>query len=235
MPQFCLKHVGKDYRTEPDKRVLHAVREIDLTIERGEFVFITGSSGAGKTTLLQMLSCNLQPTCGSVYFDGVNVTALSPRRQDHIRLTFGYVPQLSSLIRKRTVGENLLPVAALGPGRNAQAPARIRKALGLVGLSDVMDCYPAELSMGQCRRVELARAILNNPQVLFLDELTANLDEDTAWDMFLFLDELNRLGTTVIMASHAKRFINLMRRRVITLVDGRILGDVQRGRYGDLI
>lgn len=102
-------------------------------------------------------------------------------------------------------------------------------------MSDVMDCYPAELSMGQCRRVELARAILNNPQVLFLDELTANLDEDTAWDMFLFLDELNRLGTTVIMASHAKRFINLMRRRVITLVDGRILGDVQRGRYGDLI
>ena len=235
MPQFCLKHVGKDYRIEPDKRVLHAVREIDLTIERGEFVFITGSSGAGKTTLLQMLSCNLQPTYGSVYFDGINVTDLSPRRQDRLRLTFGYVPQLSSLIRKRTVGENLLPVAALGPGRNAQAPARIRKALGLVGMSDVIDCYPAELSMGQCRRVELARAILNNPQVLFLDELTANLYEDTAWDMFLFLDELNRLGTTVIMASHAKRFINLMRRRVITLVDGRILGDVQRGRYGDLI
>lgn len=233
MPQFCLKHVGKDYLLEPDKRILHAVREIDLTIEQGEFVFITGSSGAGKTTLLQLLSCNLQPTCGSVYFDGVNVTALSQRRQDRVRLAFGYVPQLSSLIRKRTVGENLLPVAALGPGRNPQV--RVRKALGLVGMSDVTDSYPAELSMGQCRRVELARAILNNPQVLFLDELTANLDEDTAWDMFLFLEELNRLGTTVIMASHAKRFINLMRRRVITLVDGRILGDVQRGHYGDLV
>lgn len=233
MPQFCLKHVGKDYLLEPDKRILHAVREIDLTIEQGEFVFITGSSGAGKTTLLQLLSCNLQPTYGSVYFDGVNVTALSQRRQDRVRLAFGYVPQLSSLIRKRTVGENLLPVAALGPGRNPQA--RVRKALGLVGMSDVTDSYPAELSMGQCRRVELARAILNNPQVLFLDELTANLDEDTAWDMFLFLEELNRLGTTVIMASHAKRFINLMRRRVITLVDGRILGDVQRGHYGDLV
>lgn len=235
MPQFCLKHVGKDYLLEPDKRLLHAVQEIDLTIEQGEFVFITGSSGAGKSTLLQLISCNLQPTCGSVYFDGVNVTALSPRRQDRIRLAYGYVPQLCSLIRKRTVWENLLPVATLGPGRTAQAPARVRKALGLVGMSDAADSFPAELSMGQCRRVELARAILNNPQVLFLDELTANLDEDTAWDMFLFLEELNRLGTTVIMASHAKRFINLMRRRVITLVDGRILGDVQRGHYGDLV
>lgn len=235
MPQFCLSHIGKDYITEPEKRVLHAVREIDLTIEQGEFVFITGSSGAGKTTLLQLLSCNLRPTYGTVYFDGVNVTALSSRRQERTRQAFGYVPQLPSLIRKRTVGENLLPVAVLGPGRGAQAQARIRKALGLVGMGDVTDRYPVELSMGQCRRVELARAILNNPQVLFLDELTASLDEDTAWDMFLFLEEINRLGTTVIMASHAKRFINLMRRRVITLVDGRILGDVQRGRYGDLV
>lgn len=235
MPQLCLKHVGKDYLTEPDKRILHAVRQLDLTVEQGEFVFITGSSGAGKSTLLQLLSCNLQPTCGCVYFEDVNVTALPPRRQDRIRLAYGYVPQLSSLIRKRTVWENLLPVAALGPGRTTQAPDRVRKALGLVGMGDAADSFPAELSMGQCRRVELARAIVNNPKVLFLDELTANLDEDTAWDMFLFLDELNRLGTTVIMASHAKRFINLMRRRVITLVDGRILGDVQRGRYGDLV
>ena len=235
MPQFCLNRVGKDYLLEPEKRILHAVQEIDLTIEHGEFVFITGSSGAGKTTLLQLISCNLRPTYGTVYFNGTNVTALSARRQNRIRMAYGYVPQISSLIRKRTVGENLLPVAALGPGRTAQAPARVRKALGLVGMGDVLDRYPVELSMGQCRRVELARAIVNNPEVLFLDELTANLDEDTAWDMFLFLEELNRLGTTIIMASHAKRFINLMRRRVITLVDGRILGDVQRGRYGDLI
>lgn len=88
---------------------------------------------------------------------------------------------------------------------------------------------------GSAARVELARAIVNNPEILFLDELTANLDEDTAWDLFLFLEELNLRGTTVIMASHAKRFINLMRRRVVTLVDGRILGDVPQGRYGDLV
>ena len=219
MPQLCLNHVDKDYLLEPDKQVLHAVQDLNLSIERGEFVFITGSSGAGKSTLLQLLSCNLQPTRGSVYYNGVNMTALSPRRQNRVRLAYGYVPQLTSLVRKRTVGENLLPVAALG----------------LVGMSDVLDCYPAELSMGQCRRVELARAIVNNPEILFLDELTANLDEDTAWDLFLFLEELNLRGTTVIMASHAKRFINLMRRRVVTLVDGRILGDVPRGRYGDLV
>ena len=83
--------------------------------------------------------------------------------------------------------------------------------------------------------MELARAIINNPEVLVLDELTANLDEDTAWDLFLFLSEVNHLGTTIVMASHAKNFVNLMRRRVITLVDGRILGDVQKGRYGDVV
>ena len=89
--------------------------------------------------------------------------------------------------------------------------------------------------MGECRRVELARAIINNPDILVLDELTANLDEDTAWDMFLFLSELNHHGVTIVMATHAKKFVNLMRRRVITLVDGGILGDVQKGRYGDVV
>ena len=142
----------------------------------------------------------------------------------------GYVPQLSQLMRKRTVQENLEMVARLSH-RRRQAPVheRIRKALNLVGLGDVERRYPAELSLGECRRVELARAIINSPPILVLDELTANLDEDTAWDILHLLNEFNRLGTTIIMATHAKEFVNILRKRVITFVDGRILG-----RYGDI-
>lgn len=236
MPQIRLEGAGKDYPEEHEKRVIHAIRSVDLTIEQGEFVFVTGSSGAGKSTLLQLIACEIQPTHGSVFLDNTNVTRLSQRHRDRRRLRFGYVPQFSTLARKRTIEENLSSVALLGRGRVQQPPTdRVQKALKLVGLGNVGSRYPVELSLGESRRVELARAIINNPEVLVLDELTANLDEDTAWDMFLFLSELNHHGITVIMASHAKKFVNLMRRRVITLVDGAIFGDVQKGRYGDIM
>lgn len=236
MPQIRLDGVGKDYPQEHEKQVVHAIQAVDLTIEPGEFVFITGSSGAGKSTLLQLIACEIQPSRGSVFLDNINVTRLSQRQRDRRRLRFGYVPQFSTLARKRTIEENLTSVALLGRGRAAQPPGeRVQKALNLVGLGDVGRRYPVELSLGESRRVELARAIINNPDILILDELTANLDEDTAWDMFLFLSELNYHGITVIMASHAKKFVNLMRRRVITLVDGAVFGDVQKGRYGDVV
>lgn len=236
MALICLEGAGKDFVQDTEKKIVHAIRSVDLTIEAGEFVFITGSSGAGKSTLLQLIACETKPSRGTVYLDGVNMHRLSQRQRQHRRLRFGYVPQFPSLIRKRTIQENLSTVALLGRGRVHMAPdKRVQKALNMVGMGDAANCYPVELSMGQCRRVELARAIVNNPDILVLDELTANLDEDTAWDMFLFLSELNHHGVTVIMASHAKKFVNLMRRRVITLVDGAILGDVQKGRYGDVM
>lgn len=236
MALISLEGAGKDYIQDSEQRVVHAIRSVDLTIERGEFVFITGSSGAGKSTLLQLIAYETQPSRGTVCLDGVNVNRLSQRQRQHKRLRFGYVPQFPSLIRKRTIQENLSTVALLGRGRVHMAPdKRVQKALNMVGMGDAANHYPVELSMGECRRVELARAIINNPDILVLDELTANLDEDTAWDMFLFLSELNHHGVTVIMASHAKKFVNLMRRRVITLVDGAILGDVPKGRYGDVV
>lgn len=236
MPQIRLEGAGKDYTHSGDHQVVHALRSVDLTIEQGEFVFITGSSGAGKSTLLQLIACETQPTRGCVYLDGVNLTRVSQRQRQNRRMHFGYVPQFPSLIRKRTIEENLSSVALLGRGRGRQPPTqRVQKALNMVGMGDAAKRYPVELSMGECRRVELARAIINNPDILVLDELTANLDEDTAWDMFLFLSELNHHGITVVMATHAKKFVNLMRRRVITLVDGAVFGDVAKGRYGDVV
>ena len=111
----------------------------------------------------------------------------------------------------------------------------MKKALGIVGLPGVESYYPAELSIGECRRVELARALINSPSILLIDELTANLDDDNIWDLMHLLTELNNKGTTIIMATHASQFVNIMRRRVVTLVDGRLIGDVRNGKYGDIV
>ena len=234
MPQIRLEQVSKYYQQE--KKAVPAVREIDLTIEQQEFVFVTGSSGAGKSTLLNLIAGEITPTAGAVYLD--NVPIGQQRRFGHPRKAgcIGYVPQISQLMRKRTIEENLAMASMIGRGRRkVPMEERIRKALCMVGLKDVEKRYPVELSLGECRRVELARAIINSPSVLVLDELTASLAEDTIWDLFHLIGELNRLGTTVIMATHAKNFVNLMRKRVITLVDGRIFGDVRNGRYGDVM
>ena len=142
-------------------------------------------------------------------------------------------------MRKRTVGENLWMAAMLGAARRRDEPgelqARVDKVLGIVGMQGTQDKFPAELSDGEARRVELARAIINSPPILILDEITANLDEDNIWDIFHILSEINRRGTTVIMATHASQFVNIMYRRVVTMVDGRVFGDVERGRYGDVL
>lgn len=240
MSQIRLEGVSVTYPQEHEHdhapRRTAALQSVDLTIEAGEFVFITGSSGAGKSTLLQLIACQMQPTKGAVFLNDVNVTRLPRRQRERRRLYFGYVPQFSTLIRKQTIAENLFLAAMMGESQVHQPAAeRVQKALNLVGLGHMAGRYPVELSTGECRRVELARALVNNPQILVLDELTANWDDDTAWDIFLFLSELNRHGVTIVMASHARQFINLMRRRVITLVDGKILGDVKNGRYGTVL
>ena len=212
------------------------ITDMNFSVSKGEIFGFLGPSGAGKSTLLNLIAGEITPTAGAVYLD--NVPIGQQRRFGHPRKAgcIGYVPQISQLMRKRTIEENLAMASMIGRGRRkVPMEERIRKALCMVGLKDVEKRYPVELSLGECRRVELARAIINSPSVLVLDELTASLDEDTIWDLFHLIGELNRLGTTVIMATHAKNFVNLMRKRVITLVDGRIFGDVRNGRYGDVM
>ena len=210
MPEIRLENVSKLY-TE-DKRTSYAVRELNLKVEQGEFIFLIGSSGAGKSTLLKLIGGELPPD----------------------ERTFGVVNQECMLIRKRTIGDNLL-LAANAAGLRRRSRPSVKKALGIVGLPGVESYYPAELSIGECRRVELARALINSPSILLIDELTANLDDDNIWDLMHLLTELNNKGTTIIMATHASQFVNIMRRRVVTLVDGRLIGDVRNGKYGDIV
>ena len=233
MPQIHLEQISKVYHIE--KKAIAAIHDINLTIGQGEFVFVTGSSGAGKTTLLQIIAGLTEPTSGRLYFTQRTAAAL-PKQRKYKSARIGYAPQISQLIRRRTIRENLEMAAMVGRWkRQAAVQARIQKSLQMVGLRGTEDRYPAELSLGECRRVELARAMINSPPILVLDEVTANLDEDTSWDILHLLCEMNRRGTTVIMATHARQFVNLLRKRVITLVDGTVFGDVQKGRYGDVV
>ncbi|MEA5143034.1 MAG: ATP-binding cassette domain-containing protein [Oscillibacter sp.] len=233
MPTIRLEEATKFYME--GRRKIDAVRGIDLTIKQGEFVFITGSSGAGKSTLLKLLCGIAKPDCGMVYFNESNMARAMLLSGDRIRQQFGYVPQTPMLMHRRTIEDNLTAVArSKGLLRRRDVHSRVKKVLGIVGLSGIEKVYPAELSGGERRRVELARALINSPPILALDEVTANLDEDNIWDIFHLLTELNRQGTTVIMATHASLFVNLMRQRVITLVDGKVAGDVCGGKYGDI-
>lgn len=236
MPKITLEQATKLYTI--DKHIEVGVEEIDLTIEQGEFVFLIGSSGAGKSTLLSLIAGTIRPDRGTVCLDDKDIQKLKRWSRNRTALVFGQVWQEPRLIRKRTIQENLEMVARIGGPRREyarQMKDRIEKVLGLVGMSGVEKKYPGELSGGDCRRIELARALINSPDILVLDELTANLDDDNIWDIFQLLNDINRKGTTVIMATHASEYVNIMRRRVITLVDGHILGDVKRGKYGDIV
>ena len=230
MAEIRLDHVSKRYMEE--RRLTYAVRDISLTVEQGEFVFLIGSSGAGKTTLLQLMSGEIAPDEGTVLLNNTNIARMLGPWRARARRTFGVVSQQGLLIRKRTVGENLMLAAGAAGMMRRKSREAVKKALGIVGLPGVEECYPAELSIGESRRVELARAVLNS---LLLDELTANLDDDVIWDLIHLLTELNARGTTIVMATHASQYVNILRRRVITLVDGKIVGDVKNGKYGDIV
>lgn len=243
MPTIKLENVTKWYHGASPRRGGTgqreiAVRDVDLTIQQGEFVFIVGSNGAGKSTLLNLITSAEKPNHGKVFWDNRELSHVTHKSKSRARLLFGYVPQEPGLLRKLTVQDNLRIVARVGLRRletENQLQARVSKVLGLVGVPGSELLYPAELTRGECRRVELARAMINSPPVLVLDELTANLDDGSSWDMLHLLQEINNKGTTVIMATNSGKYVNIMRKRVVTMTNGHILGDVQKGKYGDVI
>lgn len=232
MPLIRMESVTKEYKENGIVR--RGIENVSLEIKQGEFIFVVGNSGSGKSTLLKLLSGVETPTSGSVYIDDVRIARKLELNKSKVRRHFGHVWQESQLMRRRTVGENLSTAARAG-GNVRHIPETVKKALGLVGMAGAEDKYPGELSLGQSRRVELARAIINSPNFLLVDEITANLDGDNIWDLLELLKELNRLGTTVVMVTHASEYVTIMRRRVITMVGGRLIGDVPNGRYGDII
>ncbi len=241
MPTISLENVSKFYKPKRKKRgAIHqdmGVEDVDLTIRQGEFVFVVGSSGAGKSTLLRLITGQDRPNKGRVCVDDKDLNRMMKLSRNRAAIMFGKIWQDPTLIRKKTVGENLTLASkiALGKENPRLVDIRVKKVLGLVGMRGVESKYPVELSIGECRRVELARALIGSPPVLVLDEITANLDDDCIWDTLHLLNDVNRRGTTVIMATHDSQYVNILRRRVITMAGGRVTSDEEKGKYGDVL
>lgn len=237
MPTIRLENVSKIFKgNKKSNKRFETLSNVNLQVEQGEFVFFVGSRGAGSSTLLNLISGSLQPDGGAVYLDQVNLAKLNHRQEKKLKFIFGKVPQESQLVRSATIFENLCPSGKFGKvgGAITDGPL-ITKALGLVGMAGCEDRYPGEFTASECRKIELAKAIIYSPPILILDKITDRMDDDSIWDALHLLEEMNRLGTTVLMATHSKQFVNIMRRRVVTLVDGKIVGDVAKGRFGDIV
>ena len=231
MPTIRLQNVSKSYQDHASE--VPAIRNIDLSIEQGEFVFFVGSRGAGKSTLMEVISGRFRPNSGSVFIDDTDIAKLSRRSREKVCSCMGCLPRSAALDRSRTVLDNLAVYRKIYfVNRRILNETSAQKALSLVGLPDAGKLYPVDLSVSECRRVLVAKAILNSPSILLLDDFTSQMDDDTVWDMLHLVMEMNRLGTTVIIATNSSYIVNVMRRRVVTLADGKIVGDVKKGRYG---
>lgn len=209
-----------------------ALKDINLTIEDGEFVFLIGASGAGKTTLLRLLDRELIPTSGHVYIDDVNISSLSKNRVYEYRRKMGFVFQDFKLLSDRTAAENIGVVLAILGKKRMEIEKKVKESLQFVGLTDKMDYFPVQLSLGEQQRVAIARAIVGGAKILLTDEPTGNLDPKTSWEILKIISDINKSGTTVLMATHNADIVNSMRKRVITLKKGQVVKDEKKSRYG---
>ena len=207
---------------------------VTLRIEQGDFLFVIGRTGAGKTTLLRLITRDFDPTEGNVYIDDENMKHISRSKMPYFRRRFGVVWRDPYLIPNKTVYENVaLAMFAVRQPSNL-IEISVPAALGMVGMRKKADFYPQDLSGGERFKVALARAIINGPEILVADEPTANLDRDTAWDIMCLLAEINRKGTTVIVATHAHELVKIMGKRVATMIRGRMFMDVDKKLYGKI-
>ncbi|NBN88956.1 MAG: cell division ATP-binding protein FtsE [Actinobacteria bacterium] len=208
-----------------------AVRDVSFDIAKGDFVFLVGPSGSGKSTLLRLMSRQERPERGDVWISGKNVNEMPDSRVPYLRRSMGNVFQDYKLLSNKTVFENVaFALEVIGKPRhviNQQVPA----VLDLVGLADKADRFPDQLSGGEQQRVSIARAFVNRPLIMLADEPTGNLDPATGEGIMQLLEAINRSGTTVVMATHDHRIVNLMRKRVIQLDRGVLVRDQERGVY----
>lgn len=208
-----------------------ALKNVTLRIHPKEFVSIVGSSGAGKTTLLKLFIREEEPTEGKIFLDGIDVTAVPKSQLHHIRRRIGTVFQDYKLLPMKTACENVAFVMEVAGKHDEEINEDVPQVLELVGLKDKMHNFPHQLSGGEKQRVAIARAIVNRPDVILADEPAANLDPINTWEIIKLLQKVNELGTTVILASHDKEIINALDRRVVVVEKGKIISDVEKGKY----
>ena len=208
-----------------------ALADVNINIESGEFVFLVGPSGAGKSTFIKMLIKETDPTVGDITVAGKKLSAITRRQIPYYRRKIGMVFQDFRLIPTLNVYENVAFAMRVVEASQKEIRKRVPMVLSLVGLSHKYKMFPNELSGGEQQRVALARAIVNNPSVLICDEPTGNLDPETAKEIMDLLEDINRAGTTILMATHAKDIVDNMKKRVIAIEKGCIARDTKRGMY----
>ena len=208
---------------------IKALRSVDLTVEDGEFVFIIGPSGAGKSTLLKILTAEVEPTAGTAEVNGYSLVGLKASDKPYLRRTMGVVFQDFRLIDKKTVYENVaLAIRVTGAG-NRDIREKVDSVLKIVGLSHKAKRKPPELSGGEQQRVAIARALVNSPKLIIADEPTGNLDPERTKETMRLFNQINRMGTTVVVITHEKSVVNDMAKRVVYLENGCILRDATGG------
>lgn len=220
------KNVSKIYGNE-----VVALSNINISIDRGEFIFLVGPSGAGKSTFIKLLMKEIDPTAGTIIVNDTDITTLTRKKIPFYRRKIGMVFQDYRLIPTLSVYENVAFAMRIIEASSREIKKRVPLVLSLVGLSNRYKDFPNQLSGGEQQRVALARAIVNNPAILIADEPTGNLDPDTAMEIMGIISDINRAGTTVLMATHAKEIVNDMKKRVIAIESGTLARDEERGGY----
>lgn len=221
-----ISHVKKQYKTG-----VTAIHDLSINFEKGDFAFIIGSTGCGKSTLIKMIYREEKPTSGKIMVGGVDVAKLRNNKVYKIRRKIGVVFQDFKLLNKSTVYENVaFALEVLGLPKD-EIHSKVLKSLELVGLKHKANSYPTQLSGGEQQRVAIARSIVNGPKLLICDEPTGNLDEVTSMEIMNVLEEINKMGTTVLMVTHDTEIVNKMKKRTVLLDSGRILKDFEKGTY----
>lgn len=208
-----------------------ALIDVTLKVNKGEFVFLVGPSGAGKSTLTKLLYREEVPSRGQVIFNGKNVVRMRQGEVPYLRRKIGMVFQDFRLLPRKTVAENVSFALEVTGASNKEIKKSVPAVLGMVGLTEKADIFPDHLSGGEQQRVCVARAIVNSPVLLIADEPTGNLDPETSWELMKLFMDINRRGTTIIMATHAWDIVDVMKKRVIEMAGGSIVRDEEEGAY----
>ncbi|MBE7055096.1 MAG: cell division ATP-binding protein FtsE [Ruminococcaceae bacterium] len=220
----------KDVTVVYDKEII-GLDNVSFKIDDGEFVFLVGKTGAGKSSAIKLLTGEIKPTSGDVIVDGIVVNALRRSKIPYLRRAQGVVFQDFRLLPNKTVYENVAFAMEIIGKKKKEIKRKVPKILELVGLSDRAKNYPNEISGGEQQRVSIARALVNSPSLIIADEPTGNLDVETSNEVMNLFDEINKMGTTIVMVTHSEKIVNDMCKRVIQLDNGVIVRDEEKGVY----
>ncbi len=220
---------GNVYKNYPNGT--RALKGVDIRIDDGEFVFLVGPSGSGKSTVIKLITAEEKATNGKILVNGYNVTSLRSSQIPKLRRTLGVVFQDFRLIENKTVYENVAFAMRVIGASSRRIKQRVPVILELVGLAHKAKRFPHELSGGEMQRVSIARALINNPQVILADEPTGNLDPVRSKEIMMLLEKINELGTTVIVVTHERDIVNSFSKRVVALDGGKVVSDATGGYY----